>query len=432
MIARNRVPKPRCEFAVLPSRQMIIRRYRSLSGKRDLSTYFEEGLFCKQLSEFDDQDEGLVEDAAKKGGLRGVLAAVSGTKRRRSDENIDQATDAEYLEGLKQYHRDVREQHFANCWRLGTDENDEIWEVYTRDPDRIQGCAVETTVGQLLRALPQVPLQQDGDQAPMDLSESLIWNVALRAQNSDMRVGACRYQQRDLQGVFQPGGSPAAIAFFKGADFAIENEFRLVFNPFTGNILLDSDARGIPQTEASSVDETFRKLPVATKWMTNQIVLAPNAGLCERAKLERWLDEFGLTIGTHANADLRIIESVERADRSETHDYLAEVGGTANFDESTEHLDNIIHEFIELRDPEDWPVLDIVLLMQEKGGSIIEGYWHRDENSAFDMSSYGYDFQNVWVVRLTADDVTDIWRNANAESYDVDQGTRTLTIKPQA
>lgn len=429
-MARVRPPAPVCEYAVLPSRQMIIRRYRSLDSDRDISTYFEQGLFCKQLSKFEDQNEGLIEDAATKSGLRGGLAAVSGVKRRRFDDDIDQATDAEYLEGLKQYHQDIREQFFANCWRLGTDENDEIWAEYTRDLERVQGCAVETTVGQFLSALSQIPVQQEDRQASPDIAETPIWNVALQARNCDVRAGACRYQERDQDGVLQPGGSPSAVAFFKGADFAIENEFRLVFNPFNANIQLNFDKRGIPQATAPAVDTIFRKLPAATKWMTNRIVLAPNAGHRERAKLKSWLNEFGVTTGSHDHADLRIVDSADCVDQTETHEYLAEVGGTANFDESGDHLDGIIQEFIERRDPDDWPVLDIVLLMQEKGGSIIEGYWHQNESNAFQLSAYGHDFQNVWVARLTVDnDTPELWRNANAEAYDADQGTRILDIK---
>lgn len=429
MIARVRPPKPQCAFAVLPSQQMIIRRYRSLDGERDLSTYFEEGLFCNQLSEYDDNNEGLIEDAATKGGLRGGLAASSRFRRQRSDDDIEQATDEEYLEGLKQYHQDIREQFFTNCWRLGTDEDDEIWEKYTRDPEQIQGCAVETTVGQFLTALPKVPIQQNDQEPLSETSETPIWNVTLDTYNCDIRVGACRYQQRDQEDILQPGGNPAAVAFFKGADFAIENEFRLIFNPFNANIQIDFDERGIPQATVPLVDDTFRKLPVATKWMTNRIVLAPNAGNPEREKVNNWLDEYDLTTGTHSGADLRIVNSEDSADLSETHDYLAEVGGTANFERSGDHLDTIIQDFVEKRDPDNWPVLDIVLLMQEKGGSIIEGYWHKNERDAFEISTYGYDFQNVWVARLVADqDAPELWRNSNAENHDTEQGARTLDI----
>lgn len=429
MMVRNRVPKPRSEYAVLPSNQMIIRRYRSLEGKRDLSTYFEQGLFCKQLSVFDDKNEGLVEDAATRGGLRGGSAVVAGSKRRRTDDDdIEKATDAEFLAGLKKYHQHIREQHFANCWRLGTDESDEIWKEYTRDPNRVQGCAVETTVGQFLSALPRFSVQQESQQPPKDLSETPIWNVALNNNNCDIRVGACRYQQRDQDGVLQPGGSPAVV-FFKGADFAIENELRVVFNPFQSNILLDADARGIPQVRAPSVNKNFRKLPTATKWMTNRIVLAPNSGAREREKLERWLDQFGITIGSVGDTDVHIVESATCVNRTETHEYLAEVGGTANFEESADHLEDVIQEFIDLRDADKWPVLDIVLLMQEKGGSIVEGYWHRNESDAFRLDEYGHDFQNVWVIRLGVDgDTAKQWRNKNAQAFDTDQGSLTLDI----
>ena len=62
MIARNHLPNPRCKHALLPSRPMVIRRYRSLETQRDLRTFFEEGLFCNNLAEFDDDNEGVVEN----------------------------------------------------------------------------------------------------------------------------------------------------------------------------------------------------------------------------------------------------------------------------------------------------------------------------------------------------------------------------------
>lgn len=427
MMGIKRPSVPISAYAIHPSDQMIIRRYRSLEGKRDLSTYFQQGLFCKQLSEFNDENEGLVEDAATKSGFRSGTAAIAGYKRRRSNKNAGQANDTEYLKGLKKYHRNVREQHFVNCWRLGTDERDEIWEDYTRDPNRIQGCAVETTIGQFRRALPQAPIQKESQRSPGILFETPIWNVALRNQNCDTRVGACRYQQRDKDGVLQPGGNPAAVSFFKGAQYSIENEIRVVFNPFNQNILINIDDRGIPHAKAPSVNKIFRKLPTATKWMTNRIVMAPNSGLHERAKLERWLDEFGISIDTGLGSTLQIVESADCVKRTKTHDYLAEVGGTANFAESSNHLDDIIQEFRELRDPVDWPVLDIVLLMQQRGGSIVEGYWHRSEADAFQLSDYGHNFQHVWARRLKIDDeTTDFWRNKKARAFDADRDAPAL------
>lgn len=101
MMAIKRPPVPISAYAICPSDQMIIRRYRSLEGKRDLFTYFQQGLFCKQLSEFDDDNEGLVKDAATKSGFRGGATAIADYKRRRSNKNTSQANDMEYLKGLK-------------------------------------------------------------------------------------------------------------------------------------------------------------------------------------------------------------------------------------------------------------------------------------------------------------------------------------------
>jgi len=410
---------------------MIIRRYRSIDGQRDLETFFNEGLFSKRLTEFEDDNEGLIDNFVREGALAGSLAAQAGSKQRRMDEEIEDPSDEEWLEGVKEYHKDARKQHFANCWRIGTDEKKQIWKEYTRDPEMVQGCAIETTVGRFIRSLPAYPLRPDFDDSTVGaLFESPEWNIALSNSNCDMKVGACRYQQRWADETYQPGGWPATASFYKGEDFDIENEFRLVVNPYIPNIYIDSDARGIPQTPTPDTKEKWKKFVVSTKWMANKIIMAPNAGKKETDKVSSWLSEFGLAVGDREDADIRLVESKFCESQANTHSYLSELGGNANYTGSDDHLKEVCDEFLMKRDWDEWPVVDIVFLLTEEAGGIIEGYWHRDIESAFELSEYGHPFQCVWAARIVEEDsINDTWRNDNAEEHDDEHGGRALSLE---
>jgi hypothetical protein len=409
---------------------MVIRRYRSIDGQRDLYTFFEEGLFSNRLPEFDDENEGVLENFEREGGLAGALAAEAGRKRRRRDEEIGKASDDEWIKGLERYHESARKQHFANCWRIGTDEKDHIWKTYTRDEDLIQGCAVETTVGEFLASLPVHPLDSEYDTSdPGDLFKSPEWNLALQNPNCDIKVGACRYQKRWKDESYQPGGWPATIAFFKGEDFDIENEFRLVINPYSANKSLNSDVKGIPQTPTPDTTEDWIKFIAATKSMANKIIMAPNSGKEEREKVLSWLDEFGLVVNSGSESDIKLVESSSRTPQRSTHTYLAELGGNANYDQSDEHLSDVSDTFLTKRNWEDWPIVDIVFLMTKEAGGIIEGYWHQNAESAFELSEYGHPFQCVWVARFKNEgEERDTWRNENAKEFDDEQGQRALSF----
>ncbi|CQR49040.1 hypothetical protein [Haloferax massiliensis] len=409
---------------------MVIRRYRSIDGQRDLHTFFEEGLFSKRLTEFKDENEGVLENFEREGGLAGALAAEAGMKRRRSDQEIKKATDDEWLEGLGEYHNNARKQHFANCWRLGTDEKDRIWKTYTRDEDMVQGCAIETTVGKFLASLPVHPLNSEYDESdPGELFESPEWNLALQNPNCDIKVGTCRYQKRWKDESYQPGGWPAAVAFFKGEDFEIENEFRLVFNPYSANRILDCDLKGIPITPAPDTTEKWKKFVAATKYLANKIIMAPNSGDTEREKVLDWLAEFGLDVNTSSSSDIELVESSACTSQCSTHTYLAELGGNANYDQSDQHLSDVSDEFIAKRDWDDWPIIDIVFLHTDQAGGIIEGYWHQNDESAFELSEYGHPFQRVWVARFqNQGKKRETWRNDNAKEFDNEQGQRALSF----
>jgi len=429
MIARNHLPNPRCKYAILPSSQMIIRRYRSIEKQRDLYTFFEEGLFFKQLTEFDDDNEGVVENFQRESTFRGALAAASYRKRQRLDEDVDTASDEEFVEGAKEYHKNARKQHFANCWRMGTDEDDDIWGRYTRSPNLVEGCAIETTVGEFLSSLLWEPIDPDDNNPASGLTETPEWDLAIENPNCDIKVGACRYQQRWKDESLQPAGWPATVSFFKGEDFDIEKEFRLVFNPFSPNIQVDFDAKGIPQAKDPNVSQIWRKFIAATKWMANRIIMAPNSGAKQREKVEKWVEDFGIETGDDPDADLEIVESSSCVSQTSTHEYLAEIGGQDNYDGSDQYLSEVADEFLAKRDWQEWPIVDIVLLLREEAGALVEGYWYQDEKSAFQLSEYGHEFQNVWAARFkNGGDDYETWRNENAREYDKEQGTRTLSF----
>jgi hypothetical protein len=404
---------------------MIIRRYRSISKPRGLQTYFNEGLFSNHLTQFKDNNEGILKHPGDYSTLRGALAASAHTKRRRMDDPPETVSEEEFEDALDQFHEDARHQHFANCWRIGTAEMDNIWEEYTQSPELIEGCAIETTVGQLLRALPSepgAPTKSDGSTLKGEVIETPAWNISFTTDGCNIQFGACKYQQDvdPLSG--EPAGWTSAIAFFKGEDHDNEMEFRVLINPYFDNLSIEPAPDGTPQTVRPDLGEKkYRKLPAATKWMTNRIVLAPNVTQDERNAVEDWLDDFGVMTGSSPNADLEIIESTDTGSTLEdNYDYAAELSGLANYEGSAEPLEEAMERFLTKRDWEKWPVVDLVEINSDNAGTFIEAYWHRSEDPAFEMSAYGHDdFQRVWVQRYT--DPTEepiLWKNTLAEEFE--------------
>lgn len=102
-------------YSPLPSSPMVIRRYRSLEESKYLDTYFTEGLYCNRLTEFDDDDEGMLEQVAQSGTTKGMLAADSA-------RDVDVASDEDFQEAFEEYHNDARFQHYANCRYFPTDQ----------------------------------------------------------------------------------------------------------------------------------------------------------------------------------------------------------------------------------------------------------------------------------------------------------------------
>lgn len=315
------------EYNHIPSGRMVIRRYQDLE-ERYIKNYFEKGLFCNHITNFEDDNEGLIGEPGYSGALRGGLAAAGSRRRKREGEDL--VSDEQFDDSLQDFHRKVRNKHFANCWRLGMDEPIEMWEEYIEDDELIAGIAFETTVRQFVRAIPRKPAIRNFQDSIEE--ETPIWNVHVGAQGSDIRVGAVRYQDREKEGTLQPAAYQAAVNFFKRKNYDHEKEFRLLINSFDSSGMLQANPDGTLVAEMPEVGEQHRFFPMATVWMTNRIVLSPNAGEEQRNKLERILDDIGVTYGSDECPDIEIVSSsCNLSSRSKTHDYDAVFAGQDNY-----------------------------------------------------------------------------------------------------
>jgi hypothetical protein len=384
------------EYNHIPSGRMVIRRYQDLE-ERYIRNYFKRGLYCNHLTKFEDDNEGLIGEPGYSGAQRGALAVASSRGRKRNEEDL--VSDEEFEDSLRDFHQIVRNKHFANCWRLGMDEPMEMWDEYIEDDELKAGVAFETTVRQFVRAIPRKPALSNFQDSPDE--ETPIWNVHVGAQGSDIRVDAVRYQDREKEGTLQPAGYQAAVNFFKRKNYDYEKEFRLLINPFDSARMLRANPDGTIVAEMPEIRESHRFFPMATVWMTNQIVLAPNAGKDQRNKLEQILDDIGVTYGSGEGSDVEIVpSSCNLSSRSETHDYDAVFAGQDNYQGTMEYLNNEHQEMLEQSQQEDWPVTDLVLLMMKRGGAVVEGYRYSTDEPGVDLSEYGHDeFQGVCVTR---------------------------------
>lgn len=69
------------EFNHVPSGQMVIRRYQDLN-RRFIKNFFQKGPFCRHMTAFDDQNEGLLGNPGYDDAIRGALAAAGSTQSR--------------------------------------------------------------------------------------------------------------------------------------------------------------------------------------------------------------------------------------------------------------------------------------------------------------------------------------------------------------
>ena len=404
----------------IPSTQMVIRRYRPLKANR-IRSFFTKGVYCHHLPEYnDDPNEGLLQNSTTSQNFRAVTLAQAQMVRNRRDLPELEVSEEEFDEMLVQYHEDTRHKHFANCWRLGTDETKRIWKDYTGDDNMIEGIAFETTVGQFAEALPL----ERGDRPettpnvdPYNLEETSVENMYAAASNSDLSIGAVWYQPRDHPTFGQPGGQQATVCFFKDEEYDDEREFRLVINPFDNAAMMRINIDGELISYRPNVEEDHRFFPMNTTEMIDKIILAPYAGGLQRSKLESILDSIGVSYGSGESDDVKIVNSqITGSDIHYTHDYAAEFGGTDNYERTADYLNQIREDFIENGDLDVWPVLDLVELSAENWGTVIENYRHSSESPPIETDEYGIEgYQAIYVDRLYASGRTEEYQNERGE-----------------
>ncbi|WP_232703511.1 hypothetical protein [Halobacterium wangiae] len=226
--------------------------------------------------------------------------------------------------GFEQARRDARANYYANCWRIGTDEDSEIWEGYADG----RGVAIETTYEQIEQYV-----------APNE---------------EDVHMGIVRYL--DYEEDFTPTGIPYTLYFFKHREFDSEQEFRVVVNR-GGNPLLRTDGREIPP-EARPDNPGHINLSADMGALINRVVLSPDADDEVRVQVEETLDEHGVT------APVVPSRLTDPSAHSDTYD--AELGGAANYEGSEAYLDTLIERYVEETDWDIWGTVDVIQLNQRE------------------------------------------------------------------
>ena len=344
---------------------MIIRRYKPL---RHFASTLENGFRAGQADEYEER-EGQASEPTRD------------HEREQSQKTesiiLDNGEEMDLANGFEQARRDARTNYYANCWRLGTDEDPQIWERYADG----RGVAIETTYEQLEQYV-----------AP---------------DNDDLYMGIVRYL--DYEEDFTPTGIFYALYFFKHREFDGEQEFRVLANR-GGNPILWTDGRETPP-EMEPDNPGHINLPAKMDALINRVILSPDADEGVRSMVEETLDEYGVTAP--------VIPS--RLDDPSAHQdtYDAELGGAANYEASEEYLDEVINRFVEETDWDIWDIVDVVQMNQHgklhPRTTFVECFRYVDDPP--ERSGYGQEHLNyeVRVHRLVDGDYQDTFLNDTAE-----------------
>jgi hypothetical protein len=381
---------------------MVIRKYKPLK-EQYIKDFFEDGIRCTHVPEFDDDNEGMIESPAENPALRGAAAAISGRQRRRRGEDGEvDFSEEDFRERWADFHESARNKYFASCWRLGTREFVNMWQTYAKAEELKRGFAIETTVGQFIRALPTESSESNQSESSVtEMEMTDLSEIYVGGETHDIHVGAVQYQERDTPDAVQPTGYQESVNFFKGSSYDYEVEFRLLINPFDSANLLQIGESGVPVESPPTVDNTHPYFPMDTVEAVNRIVMAPAAGEEERTLVENALDDLGISYGPDPTDDLEIVESnLCTNPRSEKQPYAAEFRGTANYDETESHLESFMQDFLDRTEVEEWGLVDFTEITPLDGGLIVEGYRHATDSLDIQVADYGHNgLQSVFVNR---------------------------------
>ena len=294
---------------MIPSDQMIIRRYKPLCHFDDT---LRNGLRPGQAEEYEKR-EGQVSKPAREHERQ--RATQTESIKLINGEEMDLAG------GLDQARGDARENYYASCWRLGTDEDPGIWERYANG----RGVAIETTYNQL---------------------EQYV------APEENLRMGIIRYLDYEEQ--YTPNRGFASLYFFKHREFEDEQEFRILTNR-GGNPTIWTDGRETPP-EMRPDNESHIRLSADMDALINRVILSPEADEEVRMQVESTLDEHGVSAP--------VVPSRRTQPDAHYDTYDAELAGAANYEENTEYLDEIIKCFVKETNWDVWNTVDVVQLNQ--------------------------------------------------------------------
>ena len=355
---------------MIPSDQMIIRRYKPLQYFADT---LEDGFRAGQADGYEER-EGQASKPAREHEQRRSAQTESITLN--NGQEIDLAG------GMEQARGDARANYYANCWRLGTDEDPEIWEQYADG----RGVAIETTYNQMEQFI-----------AP---------------EQDDLYMGIIRYL--DYEDDFTPTGIFYALYFYKHREFDGEQEFRVLTNQ-GGNPIIRTDGQEMPD-EMRPDNPPHINLSADMDALINRVILSPEADDEVRAQVEATLEEHDVSAP--------VVPS-RLADQSAHHEsYDAELGGAANYEASEEYLDEVTKDFVEETDWDVWNSADIVQLNQR--GKLyprlifIECFRYVDEPP--ERSEYGQEHLNyeIRVHRFVDGEYQSTFLNRAAEETDAE------------
>ncbi|MFY4814882.1 hypothetical protein ACOJIV_19630 [Haloarcula sp. AONF1] len=294
---------------MIPSDQMIIRRYKPLQYFADT---LENGFRAGQAEGYEER-EGQASEPARE------------HERQQSEHTespiLKNGKEMDLASGMEQAREAARENYYANCWRLGTDENQDIWEQYADE----QGVAIETTYRQM---------------------EEFI------ANQENLHMGIVRYM--DYEEDITPTGIPYVLYFYKHRTFDGEQEFRILTNR-GGNPIIRTDGQEIPP-ESRPDNPPHVNLSADMDSLINRVILSPNAGDEIRAQVEETLNEHSVS------APVVPSRLAEPSAHQDTYD--AELGGAANYEASQEYLEDVINRFVKETDWDVWNTVDIIQLNQ--------------------------------------------------------------------
>jgi len=297
---------------MVPSDQMIIRRYKPL---RYFDDTLENGFRAGQAQGYEERE--------------GQASVPAREHERRSSERaesmiLSNGEEMDLANGIEQAREAARENYYASCWRLGTDENPNIWKQYADG----RGIAIETTYRQMEEFL-----------AP---------------DQENLYMGIIRYL--DYEDDITPTGIPYVLYFYKHRTFDGEQEFRVLTNR-EGNPIIRTDGQELPP-ESRPDNPSHVNLSADMDALINRVILSPKADDELRDQVEVTLDEHGVSAP--------VVSS--RLDDPTAHQetYDAELGGAANYEASEEYLEDLINRFVEETDWDVWNTVDVIQLNQRE------------------------------------------------------------------